>query len=306
MTSIRIVHGEQVIYRLPPNINCPCGSGRLAIECCLTKNGFIKTPARTQPPPPITEYSLGSCYAASLEDCSLKLSREHYISESLLRELDSNESLSVSGFHWQPEGEQKSLSPKALSAKILCERHNAALSKIDSIAVRLFRAFDEEHVLGSRSHALYLFSGGDIERWLLKSLCGFAYTGGSADDNRNIKIPKDWLDILFGRAEFSNGQGLYICRTVGHIFKGGRDVRLQTIYRNGVLSGLGLFICGYELILSMFGMPTRAFDGREVVYRPLELYVSGHDYEKSVVFSWQGDADLGTITLQLPNITERS
>lgn len=67
----------------------------------------------------------------------------------------------------------------------------------------------------------------------------------------------------------------------------------------GQLAGMGLWICGYELILSMSGFPSRLFDGREVAYRPLEIYATGRDYEKSILLSWDGAADLGTISVNV-------
>ncbi len=62
---------------------------------------------------------------------------------------------------------------------------------------------------------------------------------------------------------------------------------------------MGLWICGYELILSMSGFPSRTFDQREVAYRPREFYATGPDFEKSILLSWTGIADLGTISVNI-------
>jgi hypothetical protein len=62
---------------------------------------------------------------------------------------------------------------------------------------------------------------------------------------------------------------------------------------------MGLSICGYELIISMSGFPSRLFDGREMVYRPLEIHATGIDFEKSIMFCWEGKADLGTISVTI-------
>ena len=62
---------------------------------------------------------------------------------------------------------------------------------------------------------------------------------------------------------------------------------------------MGLWLCGYELVLSMSGFPSRKFDGRQFAYRPLEFYTTGYEFEKSVVFSWEGEADLGTVSLEI-------
>ncbi|MFQ5798661.1 MAG: hypothetical protein ACE5H0_08205 [Bacteroidota bacterium] len=231
--------------------------------------------------------------------CSSKRSREHYISESLLHYLNRNNDLTVSGLPWV-EGEHQVLPPSAVSSRVLCERHNSALSPLDVIAVRLFQAFDEEGAAGSGQQLLYLFSGHDLERWLLKILCGITCSKNlPLDVEADLSIPKYWLDILFGDAEFPDEQGLYVCKSRGHRFEGPRGLQLRAITGRGRLTGMGLWVCGYELILSMSGFPSRSFDGREVAYRPLEFYTTGRDFEKSVMLSWEGTADLGSVSLDI-------
>lgn len=119
------------------------------------------------------------------------------------------------------------------------------------------------------------------------------------DVRANLSIPQDWLRTLFGETEFHSGQGLYVCKSPGHRFKGPRGLELRMISGGGQLVGMGLWICGYELILSMSGFPSRVFDGREVAYRPLEIYATGRDFEKSILLSWDGTADLGTISVSV-------
>ncbi|MHB1344031.1 MAG: hypothetical protein ACYCX3_06695 [Thermoleophilia bacterium] len=239
------------------------------------------------------------CFAAPLGDCGARLTREHYVSESLLHELNRRHGLSVSGFPWQAAGEVQVLTPNALASKILCDRHNSALSALDATARSLFRAFDDEQAIGSGRQLMFLFSGHDLERWLLKVLCGLASSGNlSIDGNTDLSIPRPWLEVLFGRADLSNGHGLYVCRERGFRTQGPM-FGLRTISGEQRLKGLGIDLCGTELILSMSGFPLRRFDGRAVVYRPLELHVTGSAFEKSVCFAWQGAADLGTVSFEI-------
>jgi len=299
MKSFRSVKNGKVCFSISPNSLCPCGSQISASQCCLTAMGFHKVPALTVPPPPKTGKSIKSCYANCLTDCESQRSREHYISESLLEYLNRNKGLRLSGFPWNKGGEQ-TLPPSALTSKVLCKRHNSALSKLDSIAVRLFQAFDEEKVSESGQQLIFLFSGHDIERWLLKILCGLIFSKNvSLEDEADLSIPDYWLRILFGEAEFSEEQGLYVCKSRGHRFVGPKGLQLQVITGSDRLTGMGLWICGYELILSMSGFPARVFEGREMVYRPLEFYATGRDYEKSILLSWNGAADLGTISVSI-------
>jgi hypothetical protein len=300
MPSFRSERDDKVIFKISPDSLCPCGSQRPARRCCLTKDGFVKKPAATSPPSPNTGKSNNRCYASSLADCSSKITLEHYISKSLLKELSSNGYLQVQGFSWQSEGEEKVLPISALGANILCKRHNEALSLLDSIAARFLHAFDEENAFDNDKQRLLLFSGHDMERWLLKVLYGLAFSG-----NLNIElkryIPIDWLEILFGYKDFSYGQGLYICGHPGEVFEGSREIKFEPAIEDNRIIGIKFFVCGYELVLFMTGFPERIYQERRVIYRPLELHVIGKAYEKSVIFSWIDKADLGTIHLEIPN-----
>ena len=192
--SFRKVVDGAVQFTMPLSSPCPCGSKKPASNCCLTPSGFHKDPARTSPPPPFTKNSHTDCYAASLADCSAERSREHYVSESLLRELNRDDDLRVGGFPWQGEREEETLPPAALASHILCTRHNGALSLLDTIAVRLFRAFDDEGASDSDDQDLYLFSGHDVERLLLKILCGLASSGSlTFDRDTDTSIPSQWV-----------------------------------------------------------------------------------------------------------------
>lgn len=299
MKSFRNVVDGEVRFALPPDCACPCGSAESVSACCLTATGLRKAPASTTPQGPRTGKSVEACYASRLADCGLKRSREHYISDSLLHHLNRNKKLTVSGLPWL-ENKSQLVSPDCLASKVLCERHNSALSPLDAIAVRLFHAFDEQGVHGSGQQLLYLFSGHDLERWLLKILCGITCSQNLAlDSEADVSIPDYWLDILFCGAQFPDDQGLYVCKSRGHRFEGPRGVQLRAITGRGRLSGMGLWVCGYELILSMSGFPSRSFDGREVAHRPMEIWATGQEFEKSVVFSWHGTADLGTVSVEL-------
>jgi len=259
---------------------------------------YRKAPIKTTPLGQKTGVACRGCYAAELHDCSPSISREHYITEALLHYINRGGGLQVSGFPWM-KSETMSLPPNALAAKVLCERHNTALSPLDDIAVRMFRSFDEKDAIGSGKHR-FLFSGHDIERWLLKSMCGLAQARSLPTDKEcSLRIPEHWLKILFGYVDFSMHRGLYLFNDIGYIFQGPLDLSLRAISRRGELSGLVISMCKYELILSMSGFPSRRFAGQSVVYRPLELYVRGPGYEKSIVLTWDGPADLGIISFTL-------
>ena len=74
---------------------------------------------------------------------------------------------------------------------------------------------------------------------------------------------------------------------------------LAPIGRQGKLVAINASICGYDLILAMEPIADRTLHGRKLAYRPMELYATGRDFEESIMFSWRGHADLGTISLTI-------
>jgi len=156
--------GSEVQFALEAKSPCPCGSGKRLWRCCLTAKGLRKPAARTAPHLPQTMIPNERCYAAPLADCVSEISREHYVSKSLLRYINRvGGGMTVSGPRWLKDGPRK-LPPDALAANVLCRRHNAALSHLDDIAVRLFKAFDDANAGGSGRQEIYLFNGHDVER----------------------------------------------------------------------------------------------------------------------------------------------
>jgi len=82
---------------------------------------------------------------------------------------------------------------QALQAKVLCRRHNSALSALDVAGERLFRWLSEGLLLVP-AFGYRTLSGCDIERWLLKVVCG-------ARAAQKKAVPLEWLRVLFGYSE---------------------------------------------------------------------------------------------------------
>lgn len=150
---------------------CPCGSGFTFTGCCLGGDG---RPAMVLgsliPPTPVTGASQNGCYMAATADCGGGLSREHYISRGLIDSLK----VKVRGLPWQRE-EVAHYSPDNLVARILCRRHNSAMSPLDAHAIRFFLALEEglwharRRSLSSRSR-FFMASGDGLELWAMKTL----------------------------------------------------------------------------------------------------------------------------------------
>lgn len=144
------------------------------------------------------------CYAHCLGDCDGGPSREHYISRSVLDIAGSK--LQVSGFPWQNPEQQADIGIGALSAKMLCVRHNSSLSPLDksawTLVAALKRYFDATMAEQEFEDEIIEVDGFLLERWLLKVFCGVLSLS-------KRDIPEQWAKILFGRAHFEK-VGLYI------------------------------------------------------------------------------------------------
>lgn len=129
--------------RWNPTELCPCKSGWMVASCCGDESdeSLRKRVPSLQPPGPITNFSHSNCYLRDTRDCSNRITREHVLSASILRQLGGV--IVVSGMPWLAPGETMSLTVDNLAAKILCKRHNEALSPLDAEAGRFFSILEK-------------------------------------------------------------------------------------------------------------------------------------------------------------------
>ena len=124
-----------------------------------------------------TNYSHLKCYAKKTRNCSTKISGEHYISAGLLRQFEQNKTVKILGLP-RIKDRRSILSPiNSLTANILCTNHNSALSEYDREIVKLHEAilqFDEDFNGASPCNETRSVNGDFIEKWMLKTLCGFS------------------------------------------------------------------------------------------------------------------------------------
>jgi hypothetical protein len=163
---------------------------------------------------PPTGYPHPRCYAAALNDCGSKLSKEHLIAHSILKLLGKGPAPRVEGLPGKKAGEQKPLANTSFKKAMLCVRHNReGLSGLDdqgkslyANTARINEAFSTDKAVQSES---FLFHGPDIERWMLKVLCGMLVAEKATSATGTIitgwKPPEVWLQILFGRSQFPTG-----------------------------------------------------------------------------------------------------
>jgi nitroreductase len=97
----------------------------------------------------------------------------------------------VDGVPWL-KGTSKAVPINALAANILCTRHNSAMSPLDTMAGKFFaalrRVYDD---LGnpktlSRKSQWFLFSGEELELWLVKTAFDLYYSGNVGKDGKKL------------------------------------------------------------------------------------------------------------------------
>lgn len=150
---------------------CPCESGDLVRDCPCKVRRFVPRATKTIPPPPITGLTVSRCYASALNDCRPPVSAEHPMSLSVLEQLAGSANvIAVSGRPWQEDPSKMDLiGIRNLRKKVLCERHNSALSPLDDFAGRFVRGYTDGmiHLIQNRSGDFHrLFNGLDLERWI--------------------------------------------------------------------------------------------------------------------------------------------
>lgn len=117
-------------------------------------------------------------------------------------------------------GEDRRLPVSALTARILCARHNSQLSALDDEAAKVFRAL-RRFVDGNRDSVVLpdddfeLVDGPRLEAWMLKTLFGLVSAGvltGSSGPLVRVREGADpkLLEVLFRGGAWPDGWGLWV------------------------------------------------------------------------------------------------
>ena len=161
----------------------------------------------TRPPGPRTGLVTPKCYAAALGDCDGKpATREHYVSLSLLKRFGAK--FFVDGVPWLDS--PRELTARAMVARVLCARHNNALSPLDTMIGNFYDVL--AGACKGREVGAHQFEGEDLERWALKMLLGRLASRNVRWHNRSKErpeIPLLYLRILFGEEDMPDGCGFF-------------------------------------------------------------------------------------------------
>ncbi len=252
---------------------------------------YVKQDATLAPPPPQTGFANPECYLACHLDCSTTLSREHFISEGILRELSSGRrQVWVGGLHFLGDGERRLVGSSSITAKVLCDRHNNALALLDAEALRLFRILRRisDGRIDPNSHSL--FSGRDIERWMLKSMLGLALSGLARDPGgertRSVPPPIQFLDAFRSPGKWpSDLPGLSVVSRRADGIDSRAPVTIELAASQALSSITGLRVALWDLVL-LLGVTPSTLENR-VVYRPPKLLFERAGATVEVELSWE-------------------
>lgn len=246
-------------------------------------------------------YSNPACYASSRGDCSRKLSGEHFVSESVLR-LTGSKAVTTTAYPWNRNGDPATIGISSFTAKVLCTRHNSALSKSDT-AARDFAALMTylglqllvNEQMDEESEECEV-SGDELQRWVLKTLITHVETSVLRADDLIVRRRDEdrAVEVLFGNAAWPRRWGLYVSPSLSspltpkHL-KSAYGGCQPYVHNDGYLLGGTVWLGGIALCLALFSPASNdggPFDGAS--YKPGAIrFVIGQTV-KEIRLSWAG------------------
>jgi hypothetical protein len=235
------------------------------------------------------------CYARELGDCSTGISKEHYVPAVVLRGVSLGEpTVLVQNLSFQQPGMLEGRGISSLAAKVLCEKHNAALSVFDNAGSTLFAGMDRMDSAAGRAGAppeTFVVNGDHLERWMLKMLCGGLYSGTMLVPGGSMKgvcPPLEWLNVLFRGATVPPGQGLYLrAGTPGEVFSTEPAIlkMAAVVDKDNIVIGFRMWVFNFEYLLVLAHLPPTLPPMLDHAhYRPAGLVVEGT--AKDIRFEW--------------------
>ena len=215
--------------------------------------------------------------------------------------------ITVGGFPWLA-GAVRAVATRGLTAKILCDRHNSALSGMDQVGIRLFEAIDPTRpegvaTTGTAGRQVSLFRGEMIELWMLKILCGLIVSENAVDRHGTkigVPLPPVLLRILFGYEPMPPGWGMYLRSAVGITFTGEAPIRLLFIYDAGVLNGFILILHNLGFVLAANDPPSdrKGTLLETCTYRPGEIVLNNPAGQDILRIFWERPGEERSVTIE--------
>lgn len=195
----------------------------------------------------------------------------------------------MEGFPWQKPGEFTALKFDALKAKVLCRKHNTALSPLDSAAGSFFRTIYTCTRGGIQGvipldDLCFEFDGRVLERWLLKVLCGVLASGNHSGKDRIV--PKEWVEVLYERRPWPQEFEFYLLDGAGYTVPVHDHFKFE-FYRKGpqdIIEGVTCYFMWYNMSLSL-GQYT-GFPGVRQTSPRMEVGLKNEERELHVKLRW--------------------
>jgi hypothetical protein len=298
MTSVGVKH---VVLRVDGP--CPCGSGKAIANCHLGLDGRLRKPVSSlRPPGTLTGFSHPGCYLKDSRDCSEQISREHYISKSVLNQM--GDPLRVRGVPWLRPDETLETSIGSLTAKILCKRHNEALSPLDAEASHFFSVLRTALLDVSRNRRkpiFHLVGGETLQLWMLKVACGLYFAIGANDGIQLARTHAiDLAKVL--RAFFERGWdargGLYFRAGTGSVVNINPDIEISPLIKEKRFGGAVVSLHGLTLELLFDTTDTNPGIWAGIVRQPSELILKSKQREHRIIFTWPMGTPEASILLE--------
>jgi hypothetical protein len=241
-----------------------------------------------------TEHRNPRCYARDLGGCSTAISREHYISKSVM--LAAGGKPQIAGLKFQEPETLQSFGVGGMTAKILCRRHNHDLSPLDAEAAHFFstlRDFDRDLRDATQSvTAEATTDGAKLERWMLKLLAGLVY--GKLINSAALRRETQWLKILFGMEDWPPGWGFHFVASDETFYAfAGLEVSIRAVGDEVWAAEIG--VAGLKFYLCL-GTPEGNPSLRR---RPSEIIMKRADRDayKRLTFQWPSGPETGLVEL---------
>jgi hypothetical protein len=246
------------------------------------------------------------CWAASLGDCSDKITGEHIITEGVFPKGE----VWVQGLRWCPD-HPKSVGLASLTANILCSKHNSGLSLADTVAIQTVKAFRnaldltefrQRYKKTNWTRRQFKIDGYRLKSWFLKTLINVAYKGHlpiGSDSSEPGRASSSLVETAFGRRRFAEPMGVYAVAKKGDENPTDGRVRILTLSTISGHIGGAIFQFGglkYLLYLEKGGRPSpqsfvgplrQVIESSQFMYRLRQTKFSVHDrLSHTIDFQW--------------------
>lgn len=274
------------------------------MDCCFQTGKWHKPSAKLGLASLPKNQAVTRCYMNELGSCAGGISGEHLISEAVIEVLRGDGDFTISGLPWLQIGETKKIGPSSLTAKCLCEKHNSALTNLDSSAQLFFSAL-RECTEAVKAPEPFLLSGHDIERWLLKTMKAMAVSGNLASGR--IKLPGifergvDIIQMLDDPQSWPNAAGMYFIMPSGSRINNSPRFRLQPWYGEAKSEIVGLWAScvGLEFVMMIAAPNISKSPGlKNWLYRPGEIDFTIGSSNRKIALSWEDDLRHDPISLK--------